>query len=168
MMKKLTAIIAVSTLLIACSISYKFTGASIDYNLTKTIQLSHFVNQAPLVYPPLESQFNEALKDMFTRNTRLQIVNQNGDMEIEGEIVGYELTPLAVAEDQFASETRLTMNVRMRFRNNKIQGQDKEETISANRTFSSNINLTDVQDQLIKELTDEIVDQIFNSTMANW
>lgn len=167
-MKKFLALIAVSTVLIACSVSYKFSGASIDYNLTKTIQLSHFVNQAPLVYPPLESQFNEALKDMFTRNTRLQIVNQNGDMEIEGEIVGYELTPLAVAEDQFASETRLTMNVRMRFRNNKVQGQDKEETISANRTFSSNINLTDVQDQLIKELTDEIVDQIFNTTMANW
>ena len=56
----------------------------------------------------------------------------------------------------------------MRFRNNKIPGQDKEETISANRTFSSNVNLTDVQDQLIKELTDEIVDQIFNTTMANW
>lgn len=167
-MKKISVILLVYLLLQACSVSYKFTGASIDYSLTKTLQLSHFVNQAPLVYPPLESQFNEALKDMFTRNTRLQLVNQNGDMEIEGEIVGYELTPLAVQEDQFASETRLTMNVRMRFRNNKIQGQDKEETISANRTFSSNINLTDVQDQLIKELTDEIVDQIFNTTMANW
>ena len=152
----------------ACSISYKFSGAYIDYSLTKTLQLSHFVNQAPLVYPPLEAQFNEALKDMFTRNTRLQLVNQNGDMEIEGEIVGYELTPLAVQEDQFASETRLTMNVRMRFKNNKAPGRDKEETISANRTFSSNINLTDVQDQLIKELTTEIVDQIFNTTMANW
>lgn len=167
-MRKLLSILFLGSLLMACSISYKFTGASIDYNLTKTLQVSHFVNQAPLVYPPLESQFNEALKDMFTRNTRLQFVEQNGDMEIEGEIVGYELTPLAVAEDQFASETRLTMNVRMRFRNNKMPGQDKEETISANRTFSSNTNLTDVQDQLIKELTDEIVDQIFNSTMANW
>lgn len=167
-MKRIFAIIATFIVLTACSVSYKFTGASIDYTLTKTLQLSHFVNQAPLVYPPLENLFNEELKDMFTRNTRLQFVNQNGDMEIEGEIVGYELTPLAVQEDQFASETRLTMNVRMRFVNNKVRGQDKEETISANRTFSSNTNLTDVQDQLIKELTEEIVDQIFNSTMANW
>lgn len=167
-MRKIIISTALGLLFIACTVSYKFTGASIDYNLTKTLQLSHFANQAPLVYPPLEAQFNEALKDMFTRNTRLQLVNQNGDMEIEGEIVGYELTPLAVAEDQFASETRLTMNVRMRFRNNKAEGQDKEETISANRTFSSDVNLTDVQDQLIKELTNEIVDQIFNSTMANW
>lgn len=167
-MRKIIISTALGLLFIACTVSYKFTGASIDYNLTKTLLLSHFANQAPLVYPPLEAQFNEALKDMFTRNTRLQLVNQNGDMEIEGEIVGYELTPLAVAEDQFASETRLTMNVRMRFRNNKAEGQDKEETISANRTFSSDVNLTDVQDQLIKELTNEIVDQIFNSTMANW
>jgi len=77
------------------------------------------VNQAPLVYPPLEQRFNEEMKDYFTRNTRLQLVNQNGDMDIEGEIVGYELTPLAVQEDAFASETKLTMTVRMRFRNNK-------------------------------------------------
>ncbi len=167
-MKKIWALIITFTILTACSVSYKFTGASIDYNLTKTLQLSHFVNQAPLVYPPLENFFNEALKDMFTRNTRLQFVNQNGDMEIEGEIVGYELTPMAVQEDMFASETKLTMNVRMRFINNKIRGQDKEETISAYKTFSSNVNLTDVQDELIKELTDEIVDQIFNTTMANW
>ena len=167
-MKKALSILLLGVLLPACSISYKFSGASIDYSLTKTLQLSHFVNQAPLVYPPLEAQFNEALKDMFTRNTRLQFVNQNGDREIEGEIVGYELTPLAVQEDAFAAETRLTMNVRMRFRNNKIPGQDKEETISANRTFSSNVNLTDVQDQLIEELNKEIVDQIFNTTMANW
>lgn len=167
-MKKILYIIAVIFLLNSCSISYKFNGASIDYNLTKTLKLETFINQAPLVYPPLEPRFNEAMRDMFTRNTRLQFVNQNGDMEIEGEIVGYELTPLAVQEDALASETRLTMTVRMRFRNNKVNVPEKEETISANRTFSSNVMLTNVQDQLVKELTDEIVDRIFNSTMANW
>lgn len=155
-------------LLSSCTISYKFTGASIDYAVTKSIQLGHFVNQAPLVYPPLEQRFNEALKDMFTRNTKLQIVQQNGDMEMEGEITGYELTPLAVQEDAFASETKLTMNVRMRFRNNKVNVPDKEQTFSASRNFPSNVMLNDVQDQLIKELTDEIIDQIFNSTMADW
>jgi tRNA-dihydrouridine synthase B len=100
--------------------------------------------------------------------TKLQLVDQNGDMEIEGEIVGYQLTPLAVQEDAFASETRLTMTVRMRFRNNKTDAPQMEETISANRTFSSNTVFDSVQDQLINELIDEIVDQIFNATMANW
>lgn len=152
----------------SCRISYSFRGTSIDYNVTKTLQIAHFVNQAPLVYPPLEQRFNEDMKDMFTRNTRLGLVNQNGDMEIEGEIVGYELTPLAVQEDAFASETRLTMTVRMRFRNNKTDAPEIEERISANRTFSSNQVFDSVQDQLLGELITEIIDQIFNATMSNW
>ena len=167
-MKRIFLYVISAVLLSSCSLSYKFNGASIDYNLTKTILISDFPNQAPLVYPPLEQRFNEELKDLFTRNTRLQFVKQNADIEMEGEIVGYELTPLAVQEDSFASETRLTLTIRMRYRNNKVEGQDKEESISAFRNFPADRMLTDVQDQLITELTKEIVDQIFNSTMSNW
>ena len=167
-MKKILFLLLLSLMASSCRISYSFRTASIDYELTKTFMIAHFVNQAPLVYPPLEQRFNEEMKDMFTRNTRLQMVNQNGDMEIEGEIVGYELTPLAVQEDAFASETKLTMTVRMRFRNNKTDAPQIEERISANRTFSSNTVFDSVQDQLMGELIDEIVDQIFNATMANW
>lgn len=167
-MRKTLFFVVLVFLLSACTMSYKFNGASIDYNLTKTIAITDFPNQAPLVYPPLEQRFNEELKDLFTRNTRLQFVRQNGDLEMEGEIVGYELTPLAVQEDSFASETRLTLTVSMRFRNNKVEGQDREERISAFRNFPADRMLTDVQDQLIAELVKEIVDQIFNSTMSNW
>ena len=167
-MKKILLLLLLSLMASSCRISYSFRTASIDYELTKTLMIAHFVNQSPLVYPQLEQRFNEEMKDMFTRNTRLQLVNQNGDMEIEGEIVGYELTPLAVQEDAFASETKLTMTVRMRFRNNKTDAPQIEERISANRTFSSNTVFDSVQDQLMGELIDEIVDQIFNATMANW
>ena len=167
-MKKTLFLLTLIVMASSCKMSYSFRTASIDYELTKTLMIAHFVNQAPLVYPPLEQRFNEEMKDMFTRNTRLQLVNQNGDMEIEGEIVGYELTPLAVQEDAFASETRLTMTVRMRFRNNKTDAPEIEERISANRTFSSNTIFDSVQDQLMGELIKEIVDQIFNATMANW
>ncbi|MGB4341093.1 MAG: LptE family protein [Dysgonamonadaceae bacterium] len=162
------AFAGICILMESCSISYGFDGASIDYNTTKTLYLANFPNQAQLIYPPLEQRFNEDLKDVFIRNTRLQLVNQNADLEIEGEIIGYELTPMAVQEDAFASETRLTMTVRMRYRNNKVEGQDKEETISAYRNFPSDRLLTDVQDQLIKELSGDIIDQIFNATMSNW
>ncbi|MBK5194700.1 MAG: LptE family protein [Proteiniphilum sp.] len=167
-MKKILFILTMIFVVSSCRMSYTFRTASIDYDLTKTLSIGHFVNQAPLVYPPLEQRFNEEMKDMFTRNTRLQLVNQNADMEIEGEIVGYELTPMAVQEDAFASETKLTLTVRMRFRNNKLDVPEIEERLSANRTFSSNTVFDSVQDQLINELIDEIVDQIFNSTMANW
>lgn len=167
-MKKTLFFLSLVLLLSSCTMSYRFNGASIDYNLTKTIVIAEFPNQAPLVYPPLEQRFNEELKDLFTRNTRLQFVRQNADLEMEGEIVGYELTPLAVQEDSFASETRLTLTVNMRFRNNKLEGQNREERISAYRNFPADRMLNDVQDQLIAELVKEIVEQIFNTTMSNW
>ncbi|MDR1518501.1 MAG: LPS assembly lipoprotein LptE [Dysgonamonadaceae bacterium] len=154
--------------LVACSISYKFNGASIDYEKTKTIQIDRFINQAPLVYPPLEQAFNDALQDKFIQNTRLRLAKNNGDMELAGEIMGYQLTPMAVQEDAFASETRLTMTVRIRFKNNKVEGKDQEATFSAYRNFDSSQMLTDVQDQLISEMNKDIVDQIFNATMADW
>lgn len=167
-MKKILLILPLILLISSCRMAYTFRTASIDYDLTKTLSIGHFVNQAPLVYPPLEQRFNEEMKDVFTRNTRLQMVEQNADMEIEGEIVEYALTPMAVQEDAFASETKLTLTVRMRFRNNKLDVPEIEERLSADRTFSSNTVFDTVQDELINELIEEIVDQIFNATMANW
>lgn len=153
----------------SCSVSYTFNGASINYEETPDIEIRDFQNQALLVYPPLAQRFNEDLKDMFTRRTKLRFTTVNPSMELEGEITRYDLTPLAVKEDRMASQTRLTMAVTFRFRNNKRPEQDKDnETISAYRDFDSNKMLTDVQDQLIEELTKDIIDQIFNSTMSNW
>ncbi len=167
-MKKLILFSFLSALVAACSVSYKFNGSNINYSETPTIEIKEFQNQAPLVYPPLTQIFNERMNDVFIRNTKLQVTTVNPALEIEGEIVRYDLTPLSVKEDNLASETRLTMAVKFRFRNNKNPQEDKEETISAYRDFSSSLMLTDVQDGLIDELTKDIVDQIFNATTSNW
>ena len=167
-MKQILITLLLPIVMISCVPSYSFNGASIDYNLTKTIYLKDFSNQASLVYAPLTQVFNERMKDVFNRNTKLIFTEVNPDLEIEGEITRYDLTPQSVKQDAFASETRLTMSVKMRYKNNKKPGEDKEETFTAYRDFSSNLMLTDVQDNLIQELTKELVDQIFNSTMSNW
>lgn len=152
-----------------CTVSYQFNGASINYEETPSIEIRDFQNQALLVYPPLIQRFNEDIKDVFTRRTKLKFTTVNPSMELEGEVIRYDLTPLAVQENNLASQTRLTMTVRYRFRNNKRPEQDKnDETISAYRDFSSDKMLTTVQDELVKELTKDIVDQIFNATMSNW
>lgn len=168
-MKKVLSILVLVLVVVSCRISYQFNGASIDYSKTKTIDIRDFQNQALNVYPPLAQVFSEGMKDFFTRNTKLVLVsNQAADLEIEGEITRYDLMPLAVKEDAYASETRLTLEVRMRFHNNVNPQEDKEETFSAYRDFPSDKLLNDVQDQLIDELTKDLVDQIFNATMSNW
>lgn len=168
-MKKIILLSILTLIMSTCTVSYKFNGASIDYSKIKTIDIRDFQNQATSVYPPLTQTFNERLKDVFNRNTKLSFTNVNPDLELEGEITQYDLAPLAVAkDDNYASQTRLTMTVRMRFRNNKNPEEDKEETFSAYQDFPSSKLLDDVQDALIEEMTKEIVDQIFNSTMSNW
>lgn len=168
-MRKLISCLVILLIVVSCRISYQFNGASIDYSKVKTIQIKDFQNQARLVYPPLSQMFSERMKDVFIRNTKLQLVNNGpADLEIEGEIIGYDLMALAVQEGQFASQTRLTMTVRMRFRNNVNPQEDKEETFSAYQNFNSNEILDNIQAQLVEELNKEIVDQIFNATMANW
>ena len=154
--------------LASCKVSYQFNGASIDYNLVKTMQISDFQNQALNQYAPLLQTFNEKLRDIYSRNTKLQFTSVSPDMQLEGEITKYELTPLGIGADAISNQTRLTMDVRIRFRNNKNPDEDKEQTFSAYQDFSSSVMIDNVQDQLINDLTNEIVDQIFNATMANW
>ncbi len=168
-MNKILFCLILPLLFVSCTISYKFNGASIDYSKIKSIDIRDFRNQASRVYPPLTQAFNEHIKDVYTRNTKLAIVsNQKADLELEGEIVRYDLTPLAVKEDAYAGMTRLTMAVRIRYINNVNPNEDKEETFSSYQDFESDKLLDDVQDQLIDLLVKDIVDQIFNATMSNW
>ena len=165
---KIVLFCLIGILVTACSISYKFNGASIDYTKIKTITIKDFPNQAPLVYPPLSQRFTEALKDIYTRQTRLQLVNNNGDLDLEGEITGYDLTPMAVREDAYASQTKLTITVRVRYSNRVNPEKDFEQSFSAYREFDANQMLQQVQDELTKVITDELVDQIYNATVADW
>lgn len=166
-----TVVLCVAMLVLcpACTISYKFNGSALDYNVYKTISMSDFPIRAALVYPPLQQTFENKMLDMITRQTRLRVVDSpNTDLRIEGEITGYTLTPQAVKEDAYASQTRLTITVRVKYVNNKELGQDLDQSFSAYRDFSSSELLTDVQDELCNQICDELADLIFNSTLGNW
>jgi len=152
----------------SCTISYKFNGASIDYTKTKSISISDFPNVAELIYPPLAQEFSESLRDEYSKQTRLQLLKKGGDMNIEGEIVGYQLTPMAISADSYSSETKLTMTIKVRFTNNKNPEDDFEKTYIAYQTFDSNQMLTDVQDELMTVMVKEIADNIYNDTVAKW
>ena len=169
MTKKLVLFSLISILLASsCAISYKFNGASIDYSKVRSITIVDFTNQATLVYPPMITSFNEKVKDAYTKQTRLQLAKRNGDLQVEGEITGYTLTPLSIGSDAYAAETRLTTTVRVWFTNNTNTEENFERTFSANRTFPSTSTLESVQDQLVTEMIEEIVDNIYNATVANW
>lgn len=165
---RLAALAVVSVVVIACSVSYKFNGASINYDKVKTISIADFPIKSAYVYIPLATQFNNDLKDIFVRQTRLELVNRNADLEIEGEITGYNQYNEQVQADGFSSKTKLTITVNVRFVNNTNHEEDFEQQFTAFRVYDSSQQLTAVQDTYIAEMSKEISDQIFNATVANW
>lgn len=161
-------VIALSLSLGGCVPTFTLNGAPIDYNIYHTVHVSNFPIRAALVYPPLQQTFENELLDYINRNTRLQTVDGASDLRIEGEITQYFLTPQAVTEDAYASRTRLTIGVRVKYSDLKAEGKDVDQTFTAYRDFDSSQMLTDVQDQLCQEISQELVQLIFNSTLGNW
>lgn len=150
----------------SCLVSYKFNGSTIDYTKIKTITVTDFPNHALHVYPPLATNFSEALKDQFSKKTRLVFVPRNGDLQIEGEIVGYDFTPMAVSAAGQSQETRLQITVNVRFTNTVNPSESFEERFSAFQVFPQAIN--QVEDEMNKLIIDDLISMIFNRSVANW
>lgn len=161
--------ILLAIVLEGCAISFKMNGANIDYSTTHSISVADFPNNAALVYPPLSNDLSEGIRDLYQRQTRLQVLRKGGDLELEGEITGYTLTPMSIsAADSYSAETKLTMTVRVRFINNVAPEESFEKTYTAYQTFDSSRMLTDVQDELCTTMIKEIAESIYNDTVAKW
>ena len=160
---------AMSPWLSGCSVGFTMNGSMLNYDIYKTIYISEFPIRAALVYPPLQQTFENKLLDGVARQTRLNVVsNPNSDLEMSGEITGYSRSPQAVGEDAYATQTRLTITVRVKYVDHKNEANSIDQSFSAYRDFPSSEMLTDVQDQLCEEISSDLVDLIFNATLGNW
>lgn len=155
-------------LLCACSVSYKFNGASIDYTKTKTIQIADFPIRSSYVWGPMAPLFNNQLKDQFANHTRLIQVKRNGDLKIEGEITQYQQRNKSVSAEGYSAQTELSMTVNVRFTNNSNHNEDFERQFTATSSYETTQSLNAVQEELVTQMTKDICDQIFNATVANW
>lgn len=152
----------------SCSFKWHMNGTAINYDVYKTINVAEFPIRAALVYPPLQQTFENELLNYISRNTRLQEIDGPSDIDLSGEITGYSLSPQAVGTDAYATETRLTITVRVKYTDNKNPAKSVDQTFSAYRQFSSDLLLTDVQDELCQQISEELVNLIFNATLGDW
>jgi hypothetical protein len=151
----------------SCKIGYSFTGASISPEV-KTYSIYDFPNRARLVNPTMSDYFVEKLRERFTRQTSLNYLNDNGDLEFEGAITGYEIQPMAIKTDDQASMNRLTARISVKFTNNKNHDQDFETEFSAYSEYSSDQLLSDVEDGLVETIVKQIIEDVYNKSVANW
>lgn len=166
MIKKIIALVFVAVLLQSCGI-YSFTGASISPDV-KSVQVNYFRNSAALVQATLSQTFTDALKDKFSSQTSLDLMERNGDLVFEGEIKRYNTDPVAIQGDQTAALNRLTITVFVKFTNKIEPDQSFESNFTQYQEYESSESLSSVEDGLIEEITDALVEDIFNRAVVNW
>ena len=173
-MTKFFARIAAASLalcLAACAVSscgiYSFSGTSIQPDVN-TVTIDFFEYKALRVNPSLSNDMTEALRNQFRRMTRLEQVDVDGDMEIEGEITGYDVSTSSVTANEQAAQNRLTVSIKITFTNRKYPEDDFNKSFSQYADFDATQTLDAVESTLCAEIIEKLVDDIFNATVANW
>ena len=151
-----------------CKMNYSFTGASIPVG-AETVSVADFPNMAPLVNPLLSNTLAEAIKDKFMSQTSLQIVQYDGDLKFEGTIIKYNTRPMNIeAGSDQAAQNRLTIGVKVTFKNSINPEADFENSFTRYSDYSSDRSLQDVENALVDEIVEQLVDDIFNKSVVNW
>jgi hypothetical protein len=147
---------------------YSFSGTNIDPAI-ETISIANFYNESALGPPDISQRFTEALKQFFQNNTKLRLVNANGDLQLDGSIVGYEVLPAAPTANNQAALNRLTIKVKVNFINTFNEKENFEMVFqSPPGDFPQTQSLQSAEGTLIPALFDQIVLDVFNKTVTNW
>ena len=168
LLHKILAIALLGLSTAACGI-YSFTGADIDYATTKTFQVNNFVNNAPIVEPKVARNFTLELQDILLNKTSLSLVNNNGDLVYEGEIVDYYVAPITATSKSTAAQNRLTIGINVRFSNTKAPEKDFEQKFTFYFDYSGSSQLIGSQlDTALEVIFERVTQDIFNKSLANW
>lgn len=165
---KLAFLAAALVALASCTISYKFNQSSIDYSKVKTITIESFANRAAFQWAPMAPMLNTSLIDKYANQTKLVQTRRDGDLVLSGEITSYDQTNKSISADGYSAMVQLKMTVKVKFTNNKDHSDDFERSFSSTREYDSSQSLQAVQEQLVQEMIDDIVDQVFNESVAKW
>ena len=169
---KINPSILLLPLILGCGV-YGFTGASISPDV-KSVSIQQFYNNAVLGPSDMSNVFTEKIKDYFQQNTSLALVDQNGDLQLDGYIADYRITPVAAnaarSEDgQDVSQlSRITITVFATYINTQDPTFDFEQRFNFFLDYDQNEDLTTVEQEFVGEIFDQIVIDIFNASVANW
>jgi hypothetical protein len=167
-MKRLLILLcAAVTLLTACTVKYSLSGASIPPD-AKTFSVAYFPNNAPMVAPILSATMTDELTQRFASRTNLAQVEDGGDFAFEGEIVGYSSTTSSVSSGDYALQNRLTISVKVKFTNAIDDKMSFNRNFSAYADYDSTKLLTEVESELIPQIVEQLVTDIFQAAASNW
>jgi outer membrane lipopolysaccharide assembly protein LptE/RlpB len=163
---RLILLFAITVSLQGCGV-YSFTGAAIAPEV-KTVSVDFFPNRASTVQPALSQTFTEKLRDKFVSQTNLTMTTSRGDLAFEGQITDYVTQPIAIQGNEQAALNRLTITVKVKFENAVDPKQNFESSFARYSDYDSRQALSSVELDLMDEICNQLVDDIFNKAVINW
>ena len=167
MKRVLILALAAVTMLTACTVKYSLSGASIPPD-AKTFSVAYFPNNAPMVAPILSATLTDELTQRFATRTSLVQVEECGDFAFEGEIVGYSSTTSSVSSGEYALQNRLTITIKVKFTNVIDDKLSFNKNFSAYADYDSTKLLTEVESELIPQIVEQLVTDVFQAAASNW
>lgn len=169
------ALFLVFSLFQSCSVKYSFTGTNINYDEVSTFTVENFFNDSGGGPANIEQRFTEALKEYYQRNTQLELVRTNGNLQFMGAITGYTLTPQAAVSSgdpnrpDRAGTMRLTISVEVEYINTTNEEENLKQTFRFFQDYDPRTStFLDVESELVDEIFTSIIQDIFTATVANW
>jgi hypothetical protein len=150
-----------------CKVKYSFSGVVINPAI-QTCSVQNFPNRAPLVQAQLSQKFTDALKDKIQGQTRLSLINGVGDVDFSGEIRNYETRPAAITGAETAALNRLTVTVRVKYTNYTEPELSFDSSFSRFEDYASTKDLSQVEDELIALIIEQLIEDVFNKAFVNW
>ncbi len=161
------ALLTTMLILQSCGI-YSFTGTNIAPDV-KTVTVNYFEYLAPKVNPSLSNQLTEAMQEKFIKLTKLELVDIDGDLEIIGSVTGYDVRAASVTANEQVAQNRLTVTVKVDFINRKYPEESLEgKSFSAYQDFDAMQPIDAVESTLCEDIVEQLIEDIFNGTVANW
>ena len=154
-------------LLAGCSGGYSFTGASIPVE-AKTISIKQFPNYASTVNPQLSQNLYDELQRMFSSQTSLNVIADDGDLQISGEITDYSTRASSIGSDDNVATNRLTITIKVSFTNRFDSNTDFNQSFSRFKDYSAERDFSSVEQGLVSEIVSELCEDIFNKSVVNW
>jgi len=143
------------------------SGGSTPPN-AKTFSVDYFTVRAPLADPNYGQLVTEGLKDLLLNQTRLSLVDNNGDIHFEGEVSRYEIFPVAASGDEVSTRNRLTVGIKLRYFNTLEPEKDKQITLSQFEDFEAAEDFGTEEESLIESINEKILQDIYDQTLGDW
>ncbi len=150
-----------------CSGGYSFSGASIPPD-AKTISIEPFPNNAPLINPQLSQTMSDELRKVFQSQTSLSVRNEDGDLQVSGEIVDYSTRASSLSSTDEVSTNRLTITVKVHFENALDPDANFDQQFSRYKDYNATLDFSSVEASLVKSIVTELCEDIFNKAVVNW